>query len=184
MVQEEQTDRQERLKKFIQAVEKAQILQNDLLTYGFDCIHRYVEDVEGDWLERWGEDEEAPGSETLDVQVLTSDKTGVDISVLDFITAFLASDYPAAVWARESNHPLAVRVQQQMETEGLPQIIAHLQECLSITDKSDRLREATDVLAGKVMGGEINRESGDEEDEIQLLDLVETLLEKLATFQG
>jgi hypothetical protein len=35
--------------------------QQDKLTLGLDCVKRYVEDVEGDWLDDWtdeaGEDE-------------------------------------------------------------------------------------------------------------------------------
>jgi len=36
--------------KFLQA---SQQLQQDKQTYGSDHIHRYVDDVEGDWLENW-----------------------------------------------------------------------------------------------------------------------------------
>jgi hypothetical protein len=67
-----------------------------------------------------------------------------------------------------------------METEGLAQIIAQLEGCLSIADESDRLHEATMILAGGVTVGEMTRDSGDEEDEFKLFDLAESLLEKLA----
>lgn len=179
------TDRQERLEKFIKAVEAAQKLQDDFLKYGLACVDLYVEDVDGDWLERWGEDEQTLEGESLATQEFAWGKTRVDISVLDFVSAFLASNYPAAVWARESNHPLAVRVQQQIETEGLPRIIERLEECLSISDEYDRLRAATNVMAGGAIDGETTRDSGDEnEDEIKLLDLVESLLEKLGSLGG
>jgi hypothetical protein len=185
MVKKIPTDRKERLEKFIKAVEAAQKLQDDFLKYGLACVDLYVEDVDGDWLERWGEDEETIEGEALATQGFASGKTRVDISVIDFVSAFLASNYPAAVWARESNNPLAVRVQQQIETEGLPRIIARLEECLSITDEYDRLRAATNVLAGSAIDGETTRDSTDEnDDEIKLLDLVESLLEKLASMGG
>ena len=48
----------ERLEKVWQALQAAQKLQSDRLTFGLDHVNLYVEDVEGDWLERWGEDEE------------------------------------------------------------------------------------------------------------------------------
>jgi hypothetical protein len=31
--------------------------QQDMINLGSDYIHLYVEDVEGDWLENWGNDE-------------------------------------------------------------------------------------------------------------------------------
>lgn len=179
------TDRQERLEKFLKAVEAAQNLQDDFLKYGLDCVDLYVEDVDGDWLERWGEDEETFEDEAQTTQGFASSKTRVDISVIDFVSAFLGSNYPVAVWARESNNPLAVRVQEQIETEGLPRIIERLQECLSITDEYARLRAATNVLAGGAIDGETTRNSSDDnDDEIKLLDLVESLLEKLASIGG
>jgi hypothetical protein len=48
----------ERLEKVWQSLQAAQKLQNDRLTFGLDHVKLYVEDVEGDWLERWGEEEE------------------------------------------------------------------------------------------------------------------------------
>lgn len=183
MVNDEATNRKERLEKFIQHLEEARQLRCDWMTYGLECAELYIEDLKGDWLEKWGEDEERVASPLLAERILVSDETGADISVFDFITAFLASDYPAAVWARESHHPLAVRVQQQLKTEGLFQILARLEECLSIADDSDRLCGAITVLVGGVTPREIPHDSGDEEDEIQLRDLAESLLAKLATFE-
>jgi hypothetical protein len=185
MVKNKPTNRQERLEKFIRHLEEARKLQDDFLKYGLDCVDLYVEDIDGDWLERWGEDEQTLDREALASQGFASGKARLDISVIDFVSAFLASNYPAAVWARESNNPLAVRVQQQIETQGLPRIIERLEECLSITDEYDRLRAATNVLVGGAIDGEVTRDSSDEnDDEIKLLDLVETLLEKLASIGG
>lgn len=184
MAKEIQTDRQERLERFLKAVEEAQKLQDDFLKYGLDCVNLYVEDVDGDWLENWGEDEETIDSETPASQSLALTMTIVGVPVIEFLSAFLASNYPAAVWARESNHSLAVRVQQQIETEGLYGIIARLEECLSITDEYDRLRAATNILAGGAIDTEATRNFSDENDDaIKLLDLAESLLEKLAGFK-
>ncbi len=49
---------QERLEEFIQLLESSRQLQEDILTCRLDAAYLYVEDVEGDWLENWGEDEE------------------------------------------------------------------------------------------------------------------------------
>lgn len=48
----------ERLEKVWQSLQAAQKLQDDRLTFGIDHVNLYVEDVDGDWLERWGEEEE------------------------------------------------------------------------------------------------------------------------------
>ena len=58
MVQEKQSDRQQRLNKFLQAVEAAQKSQGDIMKYGLEAAPLYCDDVDGDWLETWGEDEE------------------------------------------------------------------------------------------------------------------------------
>ena len=48
----------ERLEKVWESLQAAQKLQNDRLTFGIDHVNLYVEDVDGDWLERWGEEED------------------------------------------------------------------------------------------------------------------------------
>jgi len=176
MVTKQQNYSHDDLSAFSEALEKSRKMQQDWLIHGLDFVNLYVEDLDGDWLDRW-EDDEVTGENSV---TLASEETFIDTSVVEFIGAFLASDYPAAVWARESDHPLAMRVQQQRETEGLAQIIAQLEGCLSIADESDRLHEATMILAGGVTVGEMTRDSGDEEDEFKLFDLAESLLEKLA----
>lgn len=57
MVKQQSTDYAERLEPFFQAVEEAQRFQDDLLRYGLEAVHLYVEDVEGDWLEQWQEED-------------------------------------------------------------------------------------------------------------------------------
>jgi hypothetical protein len=58
MVQEKQSDRQQRLDNFLQAVEAAQNVQDDIMKYGLEAAHLYCDDVDGDWLQTWGEDED------------------------------------------------------------------------------------------------------------------------------
>ncbi|GAA6620410.1 hypothetical protein [Scytonema sp. NUACC26] len=59
MVTERQNYNRDKLSKVLQAVEKAQKLQDDRIEFGLDHVNLYVDDVEGDWLETWDEDEEA-----------------------------------------------------------------------------------------------------------------------------
>jgi len=46
-------DRLERIWHLLQDAEK---LQQERINSGFDYVNLYVEDVESDWLENWGED--------------------------------------------------------------------------------------------------------------------------------
>lgn len=59
------TPSQERVAKALQSVRAAQKLQEDRLNFGIDHVNLYVEDVEGDWLERWGEDENTPSQKPI-----------------------------------------------------------------------------------------------------------------------
>ncbi len=56
---------QERLEKVLQAFQAAQQLQEDRLTWGVNHVNLYVENVDGDWLEKWGEEEEEELGEKL-----------------------------------------------------------------------------------------------------------------------
>ncbi|NET14321.1 MAG: hypothetical protein F6K08_16545 [Okeania sp. SIO1H6] len=38
--------------------QEAQKLQEDRLTWGINHVNLYVENIDGDWLEKWGENEE------------------------------------------------------------------------------------------------------------------------------
>jgi len=50
MVQEKQSDSQQRLDNFLQAVEAAQKVQDDIMKYGLQAAHLYCDDLDGDWL--------------------------------------------------------------------------------------------------------------------------------------
>lgn len=56
---------QERLEKVWQALQAAQQLQEDRLNWGINHVNLYVENVDGDWLENWGEEEEELGEKVL-----------------------------------------------------------------------------------------------------------------------
>ncbi|MBD1935972.1 hypothetical protein [Microcoleus sp. FACHB-68] len=121
-------------------------------------------------------------TERRKAQVIPPQRWWWYLDAIQAVKGFLASDYPAAVWVRESHSPLAVRVQQQLETEGLPQTVAYLEKCFNITDEYDRLSAAQNILAGGVTATNNNRDSSSNNDAIELLDLAESLLEKLEEF--
>jgi hypothetical protein len=169
MVKEGPTDRQERLEKFRQHLEEARKFQEDLLKYGLEAVHLYVEDVDGDWLERWGEDEEELVSEAPDAQAVAVGQTLVGGAIVEAVTAFL-----------ESDDPVAVQVRERLGERSLPDVAAELENCLSIPEEDDQILAVKNALAGSLRSGGTNRDSSDENDEIELLDLAESLLEKLA----
>ena len=59
-----------------------------------------------------------------------------------------------------------------------------MEKCLSLPDKEERLYEVKKVFAGGVKSGGNTREASDENDEIELLQLAEDLLDKLAELLG
>ncbi|MEH1853632.1 MAG: hypothetical protein V7L11_18610 [Nostoc sp.] len=153
MVQEKQSDRQQRLDNFLQAVEAAQKVQDDIMKYGFEAAHLYCDDVDGDWLETWGEDEDGQQS------------------FVELVTIFLQSD-----------DLVAVRVRKQLKDKSLQGIAVELERCLRLSKEEERIFGVKNVLAGSVAVVESNRGTSDEFDEIELLDLAEELLEKLSKF--
>jgi hypothetical protein len=160
MVSEKQDSSQDKLEKFSEALAEARKMQHDWMTHGLDFIDLYVEDVDGDWLERWGEDEEAP--ETV-ASPLVGD------SVVESLTAFL-----------KSNDSVAVRVRNRLGEKSPLEFATELENCLSIPEEDDRLLAVKNALAGSVRSRETTRDASADNDEIELLDLAESLLEKFA----
>jgi hypothetical protein len=149
MRNEKITDRQQRLEEFLHAVEAAQKLQDDILRHGLDAAYLYVEDVDGDWLERWGEDEEEQQK------------------IID-VTTFLKSDD----W-------LAVRIREQIQDTLLCRFAVEVEKCLLISDPQERLIEVKKILSVIITNGDSNCESNPETDESKLLYLAQELLNKL-----
>jgi hypothetical protein len=79
---------QERLEKFLEHLQVARELQRNWMTYGLDCVDRYVEDVDGDWWEKWEEEEQQ--------------------SFVDSVIDFLKSDDSIALRVRQqiANKPI------------------------------------------------------------------------------
>jgi hypothetical protein len=51
MVNQKLTERQQRLEHFLQHIEAARQLEDDIMKYGLDAAYLYCDDVEGDWQE-------------------------------------------------------------------------------------------------------------------------------------
>ena len=64
----------EPLEKVWQAFQAAQKLQEDRLAWGINHVNLYVENVDGDWLENWGEEEEGELAE----QLVRNQKSGIN----------------------------------------------------------------------------------------------------------
>lgn len=58
MIREVKNDRPSKFEEFLRHLEEARKLQDDILKYGLTAANLYCEDVDGDWLETWGDDEE------------------------------------------------------------------------------------------------------------------------------
>jgi hypothetical protein len=45
------------MEELLRSLEKARDLQRNRRKYGINYVYLYFEDIEGDWLEKWGEEE-------------------------------------------------------------------------------------------------------------------------------
>ena len=132
------------VEEFAQALTTARRMQHDWLTYGVDYVHFYVEDVESNWLETWG-DEDILGNKLLDA-----------------IKEFLVS-----------SDDVAIRIRQNLGERSLFDLAVNLEVCWRIGESSDRLCLVRNLLAGE---DNVDLNNG------ELLNLAESLLEKLAEF--
>ncbi len=105
---------------FAEALATARQMQQNWLTYGVDFVNFYVEDVDGDWLETWGNDE-----------ILDNFK-------LDAIKEFLVS-----------NDSVAVKVREHLGERSLFDFAVNLEESWRISQTNDRLSAVKNLLAGE-----------------------------------
>jgi hypothetical protein len=150
MVKEMSIDTQKRLDKFLESVEAAQKLQNDIVRYGLEAAYLYAEDVDGDWLEKWDEDE------------------NTQTNFVESVTNFLESDD----W-------VAVSVRKQLQGKSLCKIATQLEDCLRLSELQNRVFAIKTVLVESASLAKINRSFSDDSDTVDLLDLAEQLVERL-----
>lgn len=104
--------------RLAEALATARKMQQDWLTYGLDFVRLYVEDVDGDWLDTWGEDE------------VKSNYS------LDEIKEFLVSD-----------QEVAVKIRANLGEKSLFDLAVNLEESLIIPVAEERLTSVRNLLA-------------------------------------
>ena len=155
MINQEITERQKRLEQFLQHLESARQLEDDIMKYGLEAADLYFEDIDSDWLETWGDDDDEPG-------------------YIEKLTTFL-----------ESDDVVAVKVKERLQGKSIDEIIGGLEYCLSQLTEKDRIFAAKDFLVGDVVISGSSRASGNSDiDEVELLELAEDLMEKLTEILG
>ncbi|WP_413172651.1 hypothetical protein [Anabaena azotica] len=112
--------------EFAEILAAARRMQQDWLEYGLNFVHLYVEDVDGDWLETWGNDE-----------ILGN-------SLLDSIKEFLVS-----------NDDVAVKIRYRLGDRPLFDLAINLEECLRISKEDEKLSAVRDILDRHIHAGEI-----------------------------
>lgn len=90
-------------------------------------------------------------------------------SVLVTVTRFLAS-----------NDPVAVRVQKRLGEQSIFKTAAELEKCLSVSGQYDQLFAIKDILLSSGFNKRLVATRDDINDEMELLELAEDLMNKLA----
>ncbi len=120
MVNQQQTNHSTQLESLTEALAAARNMQQDWLNYGLNFVHIYVEDVEGDWLETWGDDE-------------------ISNPLFDAIKDFLVSD-----------DDVAIKLRRYVGGTSLFDLAVDLEECLRISRDNDKISAVKDVLANDI----------------------------------
>ena len=120
MVNQQQTNNSAQLENLTAALAAARNMQQDWLNYGLNFVHIYVEDVEGDWLETWGDDE-------------------ISNPLFDAIKDFLVSD-----------DDVAIKIRNYVGDTSLFDLAVDLEECLRISRENDKISAVKDVLVSNL----------------------------------
>ncbi|MFO0408949.1 MAG: hypothetical protein ACK50H_02175 [Dolichospermum sp.] len=118
MVNQQQTNSNAQLENLTEELAVARNMQQDWLNYGLNFVHIYVEDVESDWLENWGDDQ-------------------ISSPLFDAIKEFLVSD-----------DDVAIKIRKHLGDISLFDLAVDLEECLRISRDNDQISAVKDVLAG------------------------------------
>ncbi len=155
------------LPSFAEALAAAEQMQQDWLEHGVNFVERYVEDVDGNWLEEWGTDESAEnGSVSSDAN---SSQRSVDHDLfIQSIVTFLISDDPVALAALPF-----------WKSRPLPEIAARLERCLTLPEADHPFAVQNLLISGSLIGITSLRGFNNQAETIDTLELAESLLEKL-----
>lgn len=135
MPPEDNSQSSSNLPSFAEALAAASKMQQDWLEHVVNLVDRYVEDVEGDWLDKWGEDEPAENGFVSSDAASSQHPLDHD-SFIKSIVTFLMSD-----------DPLANATRPFWKSRPLPKIAAHLERYLTLP-KVKRLDAIQDLLNG------------------------------------
>lgn len=157
------------LPSFAEALAAAEQMQQDWLERGVNFVERYVEDVDGSWLEEWGTDESAENGSVSSGAALSPRSVEHDLFIQSIVT-FLMSDDPVALAARPfwKSRPLA-------------EIASYLERCLALP-KTERPYAVQEVLVSNSRNVSSTRGFENGSKETDFLDLAERLLLKLENF--
>ncbi|MBD2628377.1 hypothetical protein [Trichormus variabilis] len=117
MINQQEMNSITQVDEFAEILAAARRMQQDWLEHGLNFVHLYVEDVEGDWLETWGDDE-------------------LSNSLFDTIKEFLVS-----------NDDVAVKIRYRLGDKPLFDLAVNLEECLRISREDEKTFAVRDVLA-------------------------------------
>lgn len=117
MINQQEMNSITQVDEFAEILAAARRMQQDWLEHGLNFVHLYVEDVEGDWLETWGDDE-------------------LSNSLFDTIKEFLVS-----------NDDVAVKIRYRLGDKPLFDLAVNLEECLRISREDEKAFAMRDVLA-------------------------------------
>ena len=120
MVNQQQTNNSAQLENLTEALAAARNMQQDWLNYGLNFVHIYVEDVEGDWLETWDDDE-------------------ISNPLFDGIKDFLVSD-----------DDVATKIRKYVGDASLFDLAVDLEECLRISRDNDKTSAVKDILVSNI----------------------------------
>jgi len=120
MVNQQQINNSAQLENLTEALAAARNMQQDWLNYGLNFVHIYVEDVESDWLETWGDNE-------------------ISNPLFDAIKDFLVSD-----------DDVAMKIRKYVGEISLFDLAVDLEECLRISQDNDKISAVKDVLANDI----------------------------------
>ena len=120
MVNQQQTNNSAQLENLTEALAAARNMQQDWLNYGLNFVHIYVEDVEGDWLETWDDDE-------------------ISNPLFDGIKDFLVSD-----------DDVATKIRKYVGDASLFDLAVDLEECLRISRENEKISAVKDILASDI----------------------------------
>ena len=157
------------LPSFAEALAAARQIQQDWLEHGVDFVDLYVEDVDGDWLEEWSEDEPAENGSDSGLPERSIEQN----LFIESVVTFLMSDDPVAIEARPF-----------WENRPLPGIATHLERCLTLPER-DRPCAVQDLLTGNTSINSTSRRSfNTDKKSINSLKIADSLIAELIKIQG